>query len=115
MTVTKKSWTPGRARRKPLKPLCGESRREPVNLRWTYSYAFHSACEAAGAFGHPAFPAPSQNEGHRFRKARAHSAPRECGCVSGRVTVASRYTVAGFSELTHSSFTLNQRDQTREH
>jgi len=32
MTVTKKSWTPGRARSKPLKPLRGASRRDPVNL-----------------------------------------------------------------------------------
>src|SRR6516162_11459289 len=29
-TVTKRSWTPGRARRKPLKPLRGECRDAPV-------------------------------------------------------------------------------------
>ena len=34
---------------------------------------------AAGELDHPAFPAPSPNEGHRLAKARAPLAPRE-GC-----------------------------------
>ena len=40
MTVTQTSWTPGRARSKPLTPLRREGRREPAYLWWTYSYAF---------------------------------------------------------------------------
>jgi hypothetical protein len=56
MTVTKKSWTPGRARRKPLKPLRGESRAEPVNLWWTYSYAFSFCMRGCGCIRASGFP-----------------------------------------------------------
>src|SRR5262249_40245881 len=40
-TVTKTSWTPGRARRKPLKPLRGEGRDDPVEPVVTMLVCFH--------------------------------------------------------------------------
>ena len=51
-TVTQTSRTPGRARRKPLKPLRGESRALPGRTCGDYArMLFYSACEAAGAAG----------------------------------------------------------------
>jgi len=64
MTVTNTSRTPGRARRKPLKPIaCGNA----GYLRWTCGdYArvlSHFGREAAGAIAHPAFSTPSKRGG----------------------------------------------------
>jgi hypothetical protein len=54
-----KARSPGRSRRKPLKPLRREGRVQPANLWWTNSYAFHFRIRGCGCIGHPAFPAPS--------------------------------------------------------
>jgi hypothetical protein len=55
----KKARSPGRARRKPLKPL----RREGRMFRWTCGDALacflHFCTRGCGCSGHPAFPAPS--------------------------------------------------------
>jgi len=64
MTVTKTSRTPGRARRKPLKPIaCGNA----GCSRWTcgdYTRVLSIfGREAAGAIVHPAFPTPSKQGG----------------------------------------------------
>jgi hypothetical protein len=58
MTVTKRNSSPGRARRKPLKPLRGESRVNSGVLVVTTLclLPMHRGC---GCSGHPAFPAPS--------------------------------------------------------
>jgi len=44
-----KARSPGRSRRKPLKPLRGECRMTSVNLWWLTRMLFYFACEAAGA------------------------------------------------------------------
>ena len=64
MTVTNTSRTPGRARRKPLKPIaCGNA----GCIRWTcgdYTRVLsHFGREAAGAIAHPAFSTPSKRGG----------------------------------------------------
>jgi hypothetical protein len=52
MTVTKKSWTPGRARRKPLKPLArGMPERSDCTCGDYARVLFYFAREAAGAAG----------------------------------------------------------------
>src|ERR1700680_4019822 len=63
----KKARSPGRARRKPLKPL----RREGRVFRWTcgdYTRVLPTHCtRGCGCSGHPAFPAPSDSfEGTTF-------------------------------------------------
>src|SRR6516165_7134462 len=46
---------------------------------------FHFACEAAGAFGHPAFPAPSVFWGtFLMQSSGASRVPRAWGCVLTR-------------------------------
>ena len=68
-----KARSPGRAWNKPLKPLRREGRIDPVNPRWTYSYAFHFCMRGCGCIGHPAFPAPSIfRSGEDSRIAWAH-------------------------------------------
>jgi hypothetical protein len=79
-TVTKTSWTPGRARSKPLKPLRGEGRTDPVGPVVTNSCAFSIRTRGCGCNGHPAFPAPSVLEGRRWHNSGV-SAPRECGAL----------------------------------
>src|SRR5215813_15567102 len=74
MTVTKRSWTPGRARRKPLKPLRRECRivfGEPVVTTLVCSFSF--AREAAGASGIRHFLRPLLFEGRVDGTARARS------------------------------------------
>src|SRR6516162_1909843 len=60
MTVTKTSWTPGRARRKPLKPSRGECRIVSAYL-WRLRSCASSICTRGRGcwLKHPAFPAPS--------------------------------------------------------
>jgi hypothetical protein len=88
-TVTKRSWTPGRARisRKPL------AQGRPDRFRRTCGDLlvcfFHFAREAAGAIERPAFPAPSIFRGTLVCKPRAHFTPRECEAVSG-IVIAER-------------------------
>ena len=80
MTVTKTSRTPGRARRKPLKPIaCGNA----GYVRWTcgdYTRVLsHFGREAAGAIAHPAFPTPSKG---RIGSRLGRVAPRERAAVA---------------------------------
>ena len=76
------AWSPGRARRKLLKP----SRRECRCFGWTCGdYAcvlLPFAHKAAGAAKHPAFPAPSASRGTKSTQNPGAIAPRECGCAS---------------------------------
>src|ERR1700736_756026 len=62
----KKARSPGRARRKPLKPLRGESRLIPSEPVVTISYAFSFCMRGYGCGGHPAFPAPSNFRGTKI-------------------------------------------------
>jgi len=82
-TVTKRNSSPGRARRKPLKPLRGESRvTSGATVVTTVCYLpMHTGC---GCSGHPAFPAPSVREGRHLGKPRALPARRDRGLVPGR-------------------------------
>ena len=77
-----KAWSPGRARRKLLKP----SRRECRCFGWTCGdYAcvlLPFAHKAAGAAKHPAFPAPSVVLRDKIDAKLGRIAPRECGCAS---------------------------------
>src|SRR5579863_1040135 len=52
----KKARSPGRPRRKPLKPSAQGRPVAPVNLWWTYSCAFHFCTRGYGCIGHPGFP-----------------------------------------------------------
>jgi hypothetical protein len=56
----KQARSPGRARSKPLKPLCRECRVIPVDLAVTTLVCFvFFRTRGCGCNGHPAFPAPS--------------------------------------------------------
>ena len=68
-----KARSPGRARRKPLKPLRRECRREAVHLWRLHSCAFYFAHGVMGATAHPAFPAPSLEVALRPRCLRERS------------------------------------------
>src|SRR6516162_10589820 len=59
MTVTKTSRTPGRARRKPLKPSRGECRADRAEPVVTCLCAFSFRTQGRGRGWRPAFPAPS--------------------------------------------------------
>jgi len=72
----KQARSPGRARRKPLKPL----RREGRVFRWIcgdYARVLYLFCtRGCGCNGHPAFPAPSHFEG-------IHSGTTRVRCAAG--------------------------------
>jgi|SRR5579863_645587 len=75
--VARKPGSPGRARRKPLKPFAQgvpECFGEPVV---TYSCGFFIPTRGYGCDEHPAFPAPSAFRGTLLGTARARCAPRE--------------------------------------
>jgi hypothetical protein len=72
-----KPGSPGRARRKPLKPLRREGRNDPVNLWCTYSYVFYFYIRGCGRIRRPAFPAPSVMGGTRLLHHLGVFAPRE--------------------------------------
>src|SRR5882757_9958310 len=61
----KQARSPGRARRKPLKPLRGECRAFSGVTVVTNARAFYTT-RAAGRIGRPAFPAPSDFRGERY-------------------------------------------------
>ena len=79
-TVTKRNSSPGRARRKPLKPLRGESRviSGVLVVTTVCLLPMHTGC---GCSGHPAFPAPSSYEGQCSCKPRANHAARRRRCA----------------------------------
>jgi hypothetical protein len=76
-TVATKQWSPGRARRTPLKP----SRREGRVVRLVPVVTPPAFCLQAdhGCGQHPAFPAPSRSSRAMPLTARTRNAPRECG------------------------------------
>jgi hypothetical protein len=53
------AWSPGRVRSKPLKPLRGEGRVDPVEPVVTNSYPSFYRMRGYGCGLHPTFPAPS--------------------------------------------------------
>jgi hypothetical protein len=62
-TVTKRSWTPGRARTSLLTPSRREGRARPVEPVVTCSCALSFRTRGCGCNWRPAFPAPSVAEG----------------------------------------------------
>jgi hypothetical protein len=92
--------SPGRARRKPLKPLRGECRViSGVTVVTTLVCFILFRSRGCGCIGHPAFPAPSVFLGPMVRANLGRLAPRDC-----RVTTA----VIARSEATKQS-TLTSR------
>jgi hypothetical protein len=73
----KKARSPGRARRKPLKPLRRECRLVSGEPVVTNSCAFSFRTRGCGCIGHPAFPAPS----FLSRVTSMHSS--DANCVAG--------------------------------
>src|SRR6516162_6742991 len=85
MTVTKTSWTPGRARRKPLKPSRRKCRivfGEPVVTTLVCFFSF--AREAAGASGIRHFLRPLFFEGHVDGTTRAQLCGENVDVCPGR-------------------------------
>jgi hypothetical protein len=62
-----KAWSPGRARRKPLKPLRRESRTASAEPVCSCAFCYvHLGTRDRGCSAHPAFPAPSSFLGAMF-------------------------------------------------
>src|SRR5258705_5626918 len=81
----KRARSPGRARRKPLKPLRGECRAISGVTVVTNACAFYTTHAAAGRTGRPAFPAPSDFRGWDVSgKTRAKRAARSRSFVCER-------------------------------
>ena len=77
----KQARSPGRARRNPLKPLRGECRVIPVNLR-LLPLCFFCCTGGCGCIGHPAFPAPSDVRGREITGKTRACVPRDREAVS---------------------------------
>jgi hypothetical protein len=76
----KQARSPGRARRKPLKPLRAGTSGDSGVLVVTRVRSINTKCtRGRGCHGHPAFPTPSLGE--RSSTARAHRAARSRTCV----------------------------------
>jgi hypothetical protein len=73
----KKARSPGRTRRKPLKPSRRECRNGSAYLWWLDSCAFFIRTRGCGCIGHPAFPAPSALRGRSSQSPDANFASRE--------------------------------------
>ena len=78
-TVTKRSWTPGRARSISRKPSRREGRVAPVEPVVTNSCAFYYCARGCGCNQRPAFPAPSVFRRDVRMQDPDASAPRDCG------------------------------------
>jgi hypothetical protein len=78
-----KARSPGRARRKPLKPLRAGMPGESGEPRGDYARMLSIFCmRGCGCTEHPAFPTPSFCLGRIFVHDSGADAPRECGGVS---------------------------------
>src|SRR6266516_7707318 len=78
----KQAWSPGRARRKPLKPLRGECRViSGVTVVTMLVCYFYFACEAAGASCARHSLRPLIPRGEVLAKTRTHRAARSRSCV----------------------------------
>ena len=84
----KQARSPGRARRKPLKPLRAGTPGEPVYLRSILVCFLPFAHEAMGAAGTRRSPRPLILLGERFVAELGRMASRECGGVSGYNVIA---------------------------
>ena len=80
-TVTNKARSPGRARRKPLKPLRAGMPGDSGATVVTNARAFYTTTRGCGCNGHPAFPAPSCS-GRNVHAQPGRIAPRDCEGVS---------------------------------
>src|ERR1700738_5256614 len=78
----KRARSPGRARRKPLKPLRGECRAFSGVTVVTNARVYYHYTRGCGRIGRPAFPAPSVIRGTKVRPNLGRMAPRECGHMS---------------------------------
>ena len=78
-----KARSPGRARRKPLKPLRGECRAFSGVTVVTNARAFYTT-RGCGRIGRPAFPAPSVFRGSKLPAKLGRIAPREGGVIFER-------------------------------
>src|SRR6202011_1811347 len=78
----KQARSPGRARRKPLKPLRGECRAYSGVTVVTNARAYYQYTRGCGRIGRPAFPAPSDREGGTFRQKLARNMRRDREAVS---------------------------------
>jgi hypothetical protein len=86
----KKARSPGRARNKPLKPLCAGMPGETGGPVVTNSCAFLFRTRGCGCIGHPAFPTPSAFQAMVHAQFRAHRAARSRTRVwNSRLTVSS--------------------------
>jgi len=108
--VARKPGSPGRSRRKPLKPLRRECRNVPVDLWWTYSCAFLFCARGCGCTEAPAFPAPSFIRGDMFVHhpgAFRAAAMRACVVIPGRDSEPgiSRFRVWSFGPSRNDSKT----------
>jgi hypothetical protein len=73
----KKARSPGRARRKPLKPLRGECRMNRCDLTNACALYHYLCTRGSGRIGRPAFPAPSDWRGRQVAsQTRASRAAR---------------------------------------
>jgi hypothetical protein len=99
----KRNSSPGRARRKPLKPLRRECRAISGVTVVSNSCAFYFCTRGRGRIGRPAFPAPSDFWGRTLRQNSRARAARSRGRVL-RVTwlFENRIRNPGFIRLRHS-------------
>ena len=82
---SKRARSPGRARRKPLKPLRGECRMfSGVTVVTTLACLFYFTCEAAGASSTRHSLRPPNGGTRKFLAKLARIARRECEVVSRR-------------------------------
>jgi hypothetical protein len=86
----KKARSPGRARNKPLKPLCGECRVVPAEPVVTNARATYHTTRGYGCGRHPAFPAPSVSRAGLPGNTRAHRVARMRNCISASWRGAKR-------------------------
>jgi hypothetical protein len=81
----KQARSPGRVRRKPLKPSRAGMPGDPGATVVTNACAFYHCARGCGCKGHPAFPTPFV--GRKVHAQLGRIAPRECGGIDGmRVT-----------------------------
>jgi hypothetical protein len=87
----KQARSPGRARRKPLKPLRGECRTFPGVTVVTNACAFYQHTRGCGRAERPAFPAPSIFEGERIQQSSGASRRGDAAvCLSLRGAIATK-------------------------
>ncbi len=105
----KRNSSPGRARRKPLKPLRREGRMIPPTPVVSTPVLF--CCTGGrGCGGHPAFPAPSVFRRDEFDVNLGRIAPRDVACVS-LLVIASEAKQSRAATETLDCFVASLRSQ----